>query len=110
MPLFNKKPSKVMGPPPGFGGQNYENNNSKTSGGFGSNVPSGGSIMNNEKRMSPSSTIPPSAPPQISKPQLVFHCQLAHGSPTGLISGFGSVKELYQKIGECYDFPMEEVH
>lgn len=45
----------------------------------------------------------------ILKPQLVFHCQLAHGSPTGLISGFGSVKELYQKIAECYDFPVDEV-
>lgn len=45
----------------------------------------------------------------ILKPQLVFHCQLAHGSPTGLISGFSSVKELYQKIAECYDFPVDEV-
>lgn len=56
---------------------------------------------------------PPPTPPQIDatmlKPQLVFHCQLAHGSPTGLISGFGSVKELYQKIAECYDFPVDEV-
>lgn len=45
----------------------------------------------------------------ILKPQLVFHCQLAHGSPTGLISGFASVKELYQKIAECYDFSVDEV-
>lgn len=45
----------------------------------------------------------------IPKPQLVFHCQLAHGSPTGLITGFSSVRELYQKISECYDFPVEEV-
>lgn len=56
---------------------------------------------------------PPPTPPHIDatmlKPQLVFHCQLAHGSPTGLISGFGSVKELYQKIAECYDFPVDEV-
>ena len=39
----------------------------------------------------------------------VFHCQLAHGSPTGLISGFNNVRELYQKIADCYDIPMEEV-
>ncbi|XP_031630710.1 PDZ domain-containing protein GIPC1 isoform X2 [Contarinia nasturtii] len=45
----------------------------------------------------------------ILKPQLIFHCQLAHGSPTGLISGFGSVKELYQKIAECYDFSVDEI-
>jgi len=43
------------------------------------------------------------------KPKLVFHCQQAQGSPTGLISGFSNVKELYQKIGECYDFPAEDI-
>lgn len=41
--------------------------------------------------------------------QLVFHCQLAHGSPTSLISGFSNVRELYQKIAECYDLPPEEI-
>lgn len=40
---------------------------------------------------------------------LVFHCQLAHGSPTGLISDFSNVRELYQKIAERYDLPAEEV-
>lgn len=44
-----------------------------------------------------------------SKPKLVFHCQLAHGSPTGLISGFSNVKELYSKIAECYDIQANEV-
>ncbi|KAL0840319.1 hypothetical protein ABMA28_015588 [Loxostege sticticalis] len=43
------------------------------------------------------------------KSQLVFHCQQAHGSPLGLISGFSNVKELYQKIAECYDFPPEDI-
>jgi len=43
------------------------------------------------------------------KPKLTFHCQQAHGSPTGIISGFGNVKELYQKIAECYDMRAEEV-
>ncbi|KOC61648.1 PDZ domain-containing protein GIPC1 [Habropoda laboriosa] len=45
---------------------------------------------------------------RVSRPPLVFHCQLAHGSSTGLISGFSNVRELYQKIAECYDLPMEE--
>lgn len=45
----------------------------------------------------------------VGRPQLVFHCQLAHGSPTGLISGFSNVKELYQKIADCYEFPASEV-
>lgn len=44
------------------------------------------------------------------KARLVFHCQQAHGSPTGLISGFSNIKELYQKISECYDFPASEVY
>jgi len=45
----------------------------------------------------------------LQKPQLVFHCQLAHGSPTGLITGFTSVRELYLKIAECYDMPAEDI-
>ena len=48
----------------------------------------------------------PDTPPQ---PKLVFHCQLAHGSPTGIISGFGNVKELYQRIAECYEMSASEV-
>ncbi|CAF0762088.1 unnamed protein product [Didymodactylos carnosus] len=43
------------------------------------------------------------------KPKLVFHCQLAHGSPTGLISGFTNVKELYQKIAECFEIPVTTI-
>lgn len=50
---------------------------------------------------------PPSREPKPST--LVFHCQLAHGSPTGLISDFSNVRELYQKIAERYDLPAEEV-
>jgi hypothetical protein len=43
------------------------------------------------------------------RPKLVFHCQQAHGSPTGVISGFTNVKELYQKIAECYDMDPSNV-
>ena len=43
------------------------------------------------------------------RPKLVFHCQLAHGSPTGFISGFTNVKELYQKIAETYEISASEV-
>jgi hypothetical protein len=41
--------------------------------------------------------------------KLIFHCQLAHGSPTGLISGFSNVKELYQKIADCFEIPASTV-
>ena len=51
----------------------------------------------------------PSMPTQPQRPRLVFHCQQAHGSPTGIIAGFTNVKELYQKIADCYDLPVEEV-
>lgn len=47
--------------------------------------------------------------PPVRRPQLVFHCQLAHGSPTGFISGFTNVKQLYDKVAENYDFPVSEV-
>ena len=43
------------------------------------------------------------------KPKLAFHCQQAQGSPTGIISGFTNVKELYQKIADCYDMEPTEV-
>ncbi|OQR71597.1 PDZ domain-containing protein GIPC1-like [Tropilaelaps mercedesae] len=48
---------------------------------------------------------PPSPPPS----KLVFHCQQAQGSPTGIISGFTNIKELYSKIADCYDIPVSEV-
>ncbi|CAF0749578.1 unnamed protein product [Adineta steineri] len=42
-------------------------------------------------------------------PKLIFHCQLAHGSPTGLISGFSNVRELYQKIADCFEIPASTI-
>ena len=47
--------------------------------------------------------------PVVNRPKLVFHCQQAQGSPTGLISGFSNVKELYQKIADCYGFSVGDV-
>ena len=44
------------------------------------------------------------------RPKLVFHCQQAQGSPTGVISNFTNVKELYQKIAECYDMDPGQVY
>lgn len=76
------------------------------------------------KKKAPKYTPPPVPPTPVEEPeqqngvdnnngtqksQLVFHCQQAHGSPLGLISGFSNVKELYQKIAECYDFPADDV-
>jgi hypothetical protein len=50
-----------------------------------------------------------SSPTKDDKPKLIFNCQLAHGSHTGLISGFSNVKELYGKIAECFEIATPEV-
>lgn len=52
--------------------------------------------------------LPP--PPANQRPKLVFHTQLAHGSPTGRIEGFTNVKELYNKIAEVFNLSTDEVN
>ncbi|KAJ7989606.1 hypothetical protein DPEC_G00306270 [Dallia pectoralis] len=51
--------------------------------------------------------LPP--PPTSLRPRLIFHTQLAHGSPTGRIEGFSNVRELYAKIGEAFGITPPEV-
>lgn len=51
--------------------------------------------------------LPP--PPANLRPKLVFHTQLAHGSPTGRIEGFTNVKELYSKIAEAFNLIPDEI-
>ncbi|XP_069088325.1 PDZ domain-containing protein GIPC2 [Pleurodeles waltl] len=51
--------------------------------------------------------LPP--PPANLRPKLVFHAQLAHGSPTGRIEGITSVKELYFKISEAFQISPAEI-
>uniref|UniRef100_A0A8C6TU89 GIPC PDZ domain containing family, member 2 n=1 Tax=Neogobius melanostomus TaxID=47308 RepID=A0A8C6TU89_9GOBI len=51
--------------------------------------------------------LPP--PPANLRPKLVFHTQLAHGSPTGRIEGFTNVKELYGKIAEAFNISPPEI-
>jgi len=38
-----------------------------------------------------------------------FHCQLAHGSPTGIISGFVDVEQLYSEVANCFGIDATEV-
>lgn len=52
---------------------------------------------------------PPPGPPEYPRPRLIFHTQLAHGSPTGRIHGFTNVKELYGKIAEVFNISPSEV-
>ena len=44
-----------------------------------------------------------------SRKELLFHCQLAHGSPTKQIKDFSNVKELYQRIVEAFSLSQNEV-
>ncbi|KAM7081564.1 PDZ domain-containing protein GIPC3 isoform 2-T2 [Ciconia maguari] len=53
-------------------------------------------------------SIPAPRPPR-ARPRLVFHTQLAHGSPTGRIEGFTNVKELYAKIAEVFSISPTEI-
>ncbi|NWQ73165.1 GIPC2 protein, partial [Columbina picui] len=52
----------------------------------------------------------PAAPaPAASASRLQFHTQLAHGSPTGRVEGFGSARELYAKIAEAFGIDPAEI-
>lgn len=117
MPLFNKKPKTPV--VVANNGQQPHNNSSTTADNNNLKstisspipaMPANKSASERSKQVAAAAAgagLP--APASAPKNQLVFHCQLAHGSPTGLISGFSSVKELYQKIAECYEFAMDEV-
>jgi len=75
-----------------------------------SNSPSSTATNNNTNNRTPNAVAENNhINDESSKPKLIFHCQLAHGSPTGLISGFSNVKELYNKIAECYEIQQNEV-
>nr|XP_030135400.1 PDZ domain-containing protein GIPC2 isoform X2 [Taeniopygia guttata] len=53
---------------------------------------------------------PAAAPlPSASASRLQFHTQLAHGSPTGRVQGFGSARELYARIGAAFGLPPAQI-
>lgn len=95
--LFGKKnkSSENLADGPAVAGNQSRQNDAETNGG-----------ANVNKQSAPDQ---PSPQPQPPKPKLVFHCQQAHGSQTGIISDFTNVKELYQKIADCYDFDVSEI-
>lgn len=88
-----------------------DENNSLTEAALNTNVNGNGSSNNGSNgSLKKTTNLSTTSQEDFSKPKLVFHCQLAHGSPTGLISGFTNVKELYSKIAECYDMQSNEVY
>ncbi|XP_025273677.3 LOW QUALITY PROTEIN: PDZ domain-containing protein GIPC2 [Canis lupus dingo] len=50
----------------------------------------------------------PPAPPAAPR-RLVFHTQLAHGSPTGRVEDFANIQELYAKIAAVFDIAAAEI-
>lgn len=72
-----------------------------------------GKSKETSKLVDSEATAPPSAAeapaPAASASRLQFHTQLAHGSPTGRVEGFGSARELYAKIAEVFGISPTEV-
>ncbi|XP_072396557.1 PDZ domain-containing protein GIPC1-like [Diabrotica undecimpunctata] len=64
-------------------------------------------VQNGESQHSHMENSVPVSP--VSKNTLQFYCQLAHGSPTAFVSGFSNVRELYGKIGECFEMSPSEI-
>ena len=121
----------------GAAGMNGNNSNSGAHSSNNSN--SSSNIMNNSpnntpQRATPTSRLPPPAPPPAvipppgpmpnnaaammrphpqsmipSRKELLFHCQLAHGSATMQIKDFSNVKELYQKISAAFGLTQDDV-
>lgn len=48
----------------------------------------------------------PAPPPDFD---MVFHCQLAHGSPTRQIRDFTNVKQLYESIAKAFGIPTNDI-
>ena len=104
MPLFGQKRSndrrKVSDIPP------PENNRSNLNSATPTLPPPPSSDANNTlpgARRQPQSSMLP------SRRELLFHCQLAHGSATKQIKDFSNVKELYQKITEVFSLNESDV-
>uniref|UniRef100_A0A0K0CTH3 PDZ domain-containing protein n=1 Tax=Angiostrongylus cantonensis TaxID=6313 RepID=A0A0K0CTH3_ANGCA len=45
----------------------------------------------------------------IAAHNLKFCCQLAHGSPTAIISNFTSIDELFQSIADCFNISADDI-
>ncbi|KJH44684.1 hypothetical protein DICVIV_09291 [Dictyocaulus viviparus] len=49
------------------------------------------------------------SPLAVAARSLKFCCQLAHGSPTAIISNFTSVDELFQSIADCFNISADDI-
>jgi len=53
--------------------------------------------------------VPAGAPPPAETFDMVFHCQLAHGSPTRQVRDFTNVKQLYESIAKAFGIKSSEI-
>ena len=73
-----------------------------------------------DEERNPPPSLPPPPEPQKPRPtptfplphrhELLFHCQLAHGSSTKDIKDFASVKDLYGRVAEAFEIDSDEVN
>lgn len=52
---------------------------------------------------------PPTAAAPVEQFDMVFHCQLAHGSPTRQIRDFTNVKQLYESIAKAFGIKTTDI-
>jgi len=65
--------------------------------------------MAKEDKKTPLPAPPPGAAAPAEAFDMVFHCQLAHGSPTKQVKDFTNVKQLYESIAKAFGIPTETV-
>jgi hypothetical protein len=66
-------------------------------------------LQNMPKKDKPVPAPPPAAAAPAEQFDMVFHCQLAHGSPTRQIRDFANVKQLYEAIGKAFGIKATDV-
>ncbi|XP_030388243.1 PDZ domain-containing protein GIPC3 [Scaptodrosophila lebanonensis] len=108
MPLFARKSTKHQNAAADGAAANHHDNNNDSKG-KAAVPPLMHTNNNNNSNNSSNNSANNDNNNDANKPQLIFHCQLAHGSPTGLITGFASVRELYKKIAECFDMSPDDI-
>lgn len=48
-------------------------------------------------------------PLMVAARQLKFACQMAHGSPVGIIDKWNNMEELYQSIADCFTISKDDI-
>ena len=61
------------------------------------------------KKSGPVPAAPSGAQVPAEQFDMVFHCQLAHGSPTKQVRDFTNVKQLYESIAKAFGIPTSDV-